>query len=709
MDPEVKTIEPNDLGPFKKAFIHIDRNRSIWTWVAVLLAVNLPLIWGEVRAELIFFPDAVDGGQWWRVVTFPLVHLSWYHLLLDGIGFLLLFSCLEEKRGTAKALYILGAGAGTLLLSLALGPSVFQRGLSGLSGVAHGLMAISAVEMVGNRAQRNWGLVSLAAVVAKSAYELWSGQVAFDFLHMGLCGQPIAASHAGGVAGGLFIYALINAPLAGHRVDHPRKRRRGPYLLKERPLSHRFQRRATRLLARIMYRIRYEGLERIPAKGPAVLICNHVSYVDWLLIASACNRPVHFVMHASIYRMPIFRWILPTAQVIPIESGRKDPAALRQALDRIADLLQAGRLVCLFPEGRLTRTGKMDPFRPGIERIVQRTPVPVIPLAIRGLWGSFFSHKGGPAMRRWPKLIRRRIELATGRAIPSHHATVGHLRQVVARLHGAKLGANLLKPSPPIKPGGSRRRASVRTVTGAAIIAMLTLFGGVSLHSRITPEPLLKRNECVILVHGLFRSSLSMKLLERELKHNGYAVLNLDYGSTQNSITDIALNDTAKAVETCRRLGYERVHFVTHSMGAIVVRRYLQANQVPAGSRIVMLAPPNQGSELMDWVVRRFPRLTRLIGPGACELQTNAQTLLARLRPISAEIGIIIGSTSWNPYFSSILPGADDGKVTVARAKLAEMSDFLIAECNHTTILIKPDIQRQVVNFLENGRFARGE
>ena len=195
----------------KNATTHITKHWSIWAWAVVLLAVNFPLLWGEIRSGMVFFPEAVHNGQWWRLVAFPLVHLSWYHFLLDAGGFLLLFSCLKEKRGAAKLFYILGAGGGTLLLSLAMDPAVSQQGLSGLSGIAHGLMAVSAVEMLRSRTQRSWGCVSLAIVALKSAYELWSGHVVFEFLHMGLCGQPIAASHAGGVIGGLMAYALFNA------------------------------------------------------------------------------------------------------------------------------------------------------------------------------------------------------------------------------------------------------------------------------------------------------------------------------------------------------------------------------------------------------------------------------------------------------------------------------------------------------------------
>lgn len=205
---------------------HISQYGSLWIWVLLLITVNIPLLWGQVRTGLLYLPGAVDNGQWWRVVTYPLVHLSWYHLLLDAGGFLLLFSCLEEKRLLAKTVYIIGAGAGTLLLASVLDPAISQRGLSGLSGIAHGLMAVSALEMLRHKEHRTWGGLSLAVVVTKSAYELWSGHVLFEFMHMGLCGQPLAASHAGGVMGGLFAFLLLNGPF--RMLCRTRRKSRSP-------------------------------------------------------------------------------------------------------------------------------------------------------------------------------------------------------------------------------------------------------------------------------------------------------------------------------------------------------------------------------------------------------------------------------------------------------------------------------------------------
>jgi rhomboid family GlyGly-CTERM serine protease len=422
----------------------------MWTWAVFLLIINLPLAWGQIRTELLYLPEAVESGQWWRAVTYPLVHLSWYHLLLDAGGFLLLFSCLEEKRAWARILLMAGASAGSLALTLALDPYVFEGGLSGLSGIAHGLMAITALEMLRHSRQRKWGALSLALVVSKSAYELWSGQVFFEFLHMGMCGRPLAASHAGGVFGGVLLFAILNifphqSPVpktsaAGRQTDTTRNQSNIQPNIHQ-PEIHQSEIQKTiqisvRVLTRIMYRVRYEGLERIPSKGAAVLVCNHVSYVDWLIIASGCRRPVHFVMHAAIYRLPALRWIFRLAKVIPIESGRKNPAALRRTFDEISSVLASGGLVCIFPEGHLTHTGRIHRFRAGIEKIVQRNPVPVIPLALRGLWGGFFSYKDGAPMRRLPKKFWPHIDLAVGNRVPAGLVSAPGLRCVVEALHG---------------------------------------------------------------------------------------------------------------------------------------------------------------------------------------------------------------------------------------------------------------------------------
>lgn len=196
------------------------------------------------------------------------------------------------------------------------------------------------------------------------------------------------------------------------------------------------------LLVHTVYRLEKSGLENIPESGPAVLVCNHVSYVDALVIAAACPRPVRFVMDHQIFRIPVLSFIFRTGRAIPIAPAREDPKALERAYDEIAKALAEGDLIGIFPEGIITYDGKLNPFKPGVKKIIDRTPAPVVPLALRGLWGSFFSRHGGPAMTNWSRILRRiysRISLVAGPAVPPGEATPERLHDVVLGLRGDRL------------------------------------------------------------------------------------------------------------------------------------------------------------------------------------------------------------------------------------------------------------------------------
>ncbi len=189
-------------------------------------------------------------------------------------------------------------------------------------------------------------------------------------------------------------------------------------------------------VANVLYRVRVDGLENVPDEGPALIVANHVSLVDWLLIASALERPPRFVMAHEYADIPIAGWLLRDAKVIPIAPEHESRDTLAEAFDRIAGELEAGALVCIFPEGKLTRDGRMNEFRSGVERILQRTPVPVIPIGIRGMWGSFFSRKDDAAMRRPFRRIWSSVSLAIGRPLPAQEASRGVLAGAVAKLAG---------------------------------------------------------------------------------------------------------------------------------------------------------------------------------------------------------------------------------------------------------------------------------
>lgn len=192
------------------------------------------------------------------------------------------------------------------------------------------------------------------------------------------------------------------------------------------------------ILMHTMYRLRVEEIANIPDEGAAVLVCNHVSYVDALIIAAACRRPIRFVMYYKIFRIPILSFVFRTAKAIPIAGRKEDEQLMAKAFDDVAAALAEGDLVCIFPEGSLTADGEVDHFRPGVDRILGRSPVPVIPMALTGLWGSVFSRKGGRTFRRWRGLWSR-IGLICGPAVQPENATAAQLETLVSQLRGDRV------------------------------------------------------------------------------------------------------------------------------------------------------------------------------------------------------------------------------------------------------------------------------
>lgn len=190
------------------------------------------------------------------------------------------------------------------------------------------------------------------------------------------------------------------------------------------------------LLTSLCYRIERRDLDKIPASGGALLVSNHVSFVDALIIAGSCRRPIRFVMEAAIYRLPLINFICRVAGAIPIAPRREAPEAYEAAFARIAAYLRDDELVLIFPEGRLTADGTINEFKPGLLRILEETPVPVVPLALNGLWGSFFSHAGGEAMRKWPRRLWARLRVVAGDAQPPQQASPEGLRAMVSSLRG---------------------------------------------------------------------------------------------------------------------------------------------------------------------------------------------------------------------------------------------------------------------------------
>jgi 1-acyl-sn-glycerol-3-phosphate acyltransferase len=192
------------------------------------------------------------------------------------------------------------------------------------------------------------------------------------------------------------------------------------------------------LLVSAVYRVKSSGLDHVPETGPCIVVCNHVSYADAVVIAACLARPVRFVMDHRIFEMPLLSFIFRTMRTIPIAPAKVDAAMKSKAYDDVAAALAAGEVVGIFPEGRLTTDGELQAFRPGVQEIVSRTPVPVIPMALAGLWGSFFSRagEGGKAMRR-VRGIFSPIALVVGVPIPPSQATPERLRAAVLALRGA--------------------------------------------------------------------------------------------------------------------------------------------------------------------------------------------------------------------------------------------------------------------------------
>lgn len=216
--------------------------------------------------------------------------------------------------------------------------------------------------------------------------------------------------------------------------------------------------------------------------------------------------------------------------------------------------------------------------------------------------------------------------------------------------------------------------------------------------------------ECVVLLHGLARSAKSLSKLERHLQKEGYMVVNPGYPSREKSIPTLSLETIPEALERCSQHNPPKSHFVTHSMGGILVRYYLAHKEVPQLGRVVMLSPPNKGSEVVDYFKKTplfKPVFKWINGPAGQQLGTGKQNIPSNLKHPDYEVGIITGDRSVNPILSLLIPGRDDGKVSVENTKLAGMKDFLIVHRPHPIIMNDNQVLQQVTAFLKSGKFAK--
>ena len=190
------------------------------------------------------------------------------------------------------------------------------------------------------------------------------------------------------------------------------------------------------ILINLLYRLRPKGLENVPASGPAIVVCNHVSYMDPILLTGCIRRPMRFVMWYRIFRIPLLRFFFQHMNAIPIAGRMEDEQIMNEAFERVDEELAAGNVVCIFPEGAITQDGEIHRFRPGIEKIIARRPVPVIPVALGRLWGSWFSRRRTGGIRTIPGRLFARVQVSVGEAVRPADVTAARLELLVRTLRG---------------------------------------------------------------------------------------------------------------------------------------------------------------------------------------------------------------------------------------------------------------------------------
>lgn len=240
----------------------------------------------------------------------------------------------------------------------------------------------------------------------------------------------------------------------------------------------------------------------------------------------------------------------------------------------------------------------------------------------------------------------------------------------------------------------------------AFLSLLIPWLAGIPAGPRGVQNPGHPGEEYVILLHGLARSTRSLGKLATRLASQGYSVVNLEYPTLKRPIEFLADTVLHAEVERLRRFSPAKIHFVTHSIGGIVVRYYLQHHPLENMGRVVMLSPPNQGSELVDQM-KRIPLIEKLLSPAARELGTDQESLPAKLGRPGFELGIITGEKTHNPLNSLMIDGPDDGTVSVKSAQIAGMDDFLLLPCSHRSILKSDEAIDQVIHFLRHGSFRR--
>jgi hypothetical protein len=213
-------------------------------------------------------------------------------------------------------------------------------------------------------------------------------------------------------------------------------------------------------------------------------------------------------------------------------------------------------------------------------------------------------------------------------------------------------------------------------------------------------------SECVVLLHGLARTSISMNKMQRELRRSGFETVNIDYPSRKFTVEVLAPMAVAQGVEECRKIeGVTSIHFVTHSLGGILLRQYLSENEIPELGRVVMFAPPNQGSIAAD-ELRDVPGYDWVHGPVGRQLGKGDESVPLKLGPVDFELGVIAGTRSTDPIASSVLPNPDDGRVSVEDTKIDGMRDHAVVSHSHTFMIRMRKPIDLTIRFLRTGSFA---
>jgi pimeloyl-ACP methyl ester carboxylesterase len=210
--------------------------------------------------------------------------------------------------------------------------------------------------------------------------------------------------------------------------------------------------------------------------------------------------------------------------------------------------------------------------------------------------------------------------------------------------------------------------------------------------------------ECVVLLHGLMRTSQSMQGIEERLADAGFAVVNISYASRSASIDELANDAVARGLAACETQEPTKTHFVTHSLGGILVRQYFAEQSYERLGHVVMLGPPNNGSEIVDFM-KNVPGYNQLYGPSSAQLGTDADSTPVQLGSVDFDLGVIAGKSTVNPLFTLVIPGPDDGKVSVASTYVDGLHEHIVMPVTHTWMMYNKDVIDQVVHYLIRGEF----